>query len=232
VTHTSDALVHILDAHRFADLVGWSESSIFEAKGAQAYDLEAEAGRFELAKDTSAFANSGGGWLLIGLATQPAEAASTDVVTGLELIGCGAYPTAKLRGILDEYLFPRIVDLQVDWIALEPPDDRGILVICVPPQEPDLKPFVICKVVADGKRQKAILAGYAERIGADSTPLGPSRIQEVMRKGMSPLSDRISAVDQRLGLLLERTESPRAPDAAGADGEALLSERIRGILDD
>ena len=62
----------ILDTRQFAALIGLDEDTWLEAKGRNPYDFTTPAGRYELAKDASAFANAEGGILLVGLTTAPA----------------------------------------------------------------------------------------------------------------------------------------------------------------
>ena len=62
----TEQLRALLEARRFARLIGEAEAVSLEVKQ-EPYDLDAAAGRYELAKDVSALANSGGGHLLVGL---------------------------------------------------------------------------------------------------------------------------------------------------------------------
>ena len=70
-----ESIKTILDTHAYDSLIGLEEATWLEAKGRNPYDFTTPAGRFELAKDVSAFANAEGGILIVGLATTPLPAA-------------------------------------------------------------------------------------------------------------------------------------------------------------
>jgi len=66
---TFEAIKVILDTRQFDQLIGREEDAWFEAKQRSPYDLTPPTGRYELAKDVSAFANADGGLLVVGLTT-------------------------------------------------------------------------------------------------------------------------------------------------------------------
>jgi hypothetical protein len=80
-----ESIKTILDTRQYAALIGLDEDTWLEAKGKNPYDFATPAGRYELAKDTTAFANAEGGILLIGLATAPAAEAKTERITAHDL---------------------------------------------------------------------------------------------------------------------------------------------------
>ena len=63
----------ILAARDFDKLVGEVETTWFDAKD-QPYDIDTDIGKRELARDVAAFANSGGGVVIIGLRTAKSTA--------------------------------------------------------------------------------------------------------------------------------------------------------------
>jgi predicted HTH transcriptional regulator len=73
----------ILDNRQFDLLIGQEEDTWFEAKGRNPYDFTTPAGRYELAKDVSAFANADGGILVVGLATAPLADVQKERVTAI-----------------------------------------------------------------------------------------------------------------------------------------------------
>jgi len=80
-----ESIKAILDARQFDALIGLDENTWLEAKGRVPYDFGTPAGRYELAKDTAAFANAEGGILLVGLATAPAPDAKTESLSAFAL---------------------------------------------------------------------------------------------------------------------------------------------------
>jgi predicted HTH transcriptional regulator len=70
------AIIRAGDFHRLIDRM---EGDQIECKGAP-YSLNADKERFELAKDVTAFANTKGGLILIGVHTVKDEGLSADVI--------------------------------------------------------------------------------------------------------------------------------------------------------
>jgi hypothetical protein len=226
---TLEGLGRILAGRRFSEFLGLPENELFEAKGATAYDLGTPAGRYELAKDVSSFANSQGGWLVIGLATERAPDEPVDIVSALELVAETAYPVSMLEGMLQEYVLPRIAGLTISWVAQGAHAPLGVVAIQVPPQPEDTKPFIIAKVVEEGERVKQIVFGYVRRIGADSMPHGADQIRVAMQRGMGSLAQRLSSMDKKLNILLEGGSPPSTTVGPASESVALLEQRLRRI---
>lgn len=199
-------VAEILHAGRIEALVGLAEGQEFEAKGAAAYDLTTPAGRYELAKDASSFANASGGLIVIGLTHAKLDNVATEVVSGLELLSQDHFNAGRYGGTLAEYVYPGIVGLNVSWAAIHSDARRGVGVILVPAQRADDKPFIVARVTEDGAALKHIVVGMARRKGPDSAPLSPVEIQDALRKGMDSTSQRLSRMDAKLDALLEAAE--------------------------
>jgi len=87
----------ILGSYQFDSLIGLEEDTWLEAKGRNPYDFTTPAGRFELAKDVSAFANADGGILIVGLATILLPAAKTEQITAHDLARNKNFPLSSIR---------------------------------------------------------------------------------------------------------------------------------------
>jgi predicted HTH transcriptional regulator len=193
----------IIESREFGQLIGMVESAVFEAKSA-GYDLAAAEGRYELAKDVSALANSEGGHVLIGVRTGRAGDKKADIVTGLEPIREIGFATEKYRGIIRELIYPTILGIAVQWLSFGE-DDGGIGVIHVPRQPMERRPFIVAGVVLGGKAVKQIVFGYCERFGSANEPLSQKKLQQALKKGQDSLSQQLRRVEEKLDLLLDRT---------------------------
>src|SRR2546425_7708920 len=74
----------LLEAGELDRLIGRVESTVFEAKGPRPYDFTQAFGRWELAKDVASFANSDGGFIIIGLAHERLAGQDMDRVSALD----------------------------------------------------------------------------------------------------------------------------------------------------
>jgi hypothetical protein len=234
-------ITDILASGDFAQFIGMAEDAVLEMKR-QHYDLAtAAADRYELAKDVSALANSGGGYILIGLATQKEPERQIDVVNALNLIAAASFPIPQCEGMIDTHVYPRIEGLAVTWRQANGTTD-GLGVIYVPPQREDLKPFIISKVVEDGAYLREIVIGYAERANNANDPLTPRQLYDAMKKGRDSHSRRLTRMEGILERLLEVQENATRPtqpvtvniepDQIRGFDEANLQTRINTIIED
>jgi hypothetical protein len=133
---------------RHADLlIGQAENEWFEAKQAP-YQLGNAAAEIELAKDVSALANRPeGGLLIIGLVTSHHD--GRDVVTRVRAQPIDLLKTRRYQQSLDRWIYPRLRDVVVETVEVEP--GRGLLMVLIPPQPEPLWPFLVCGAVVGKK---------------------------------------------------------------------------------
>lgn len=67
---TLKTLKEIQQTRDLEKFIGWKEDQFFEAKESRGYNLDEQKDRVELTKDVSAFANSQGGILVVGIVTE------------------------------------------------------------------------------------------------------------------------------------------------------------------
>lgn len=219
---TSDRVAEILKSRVFAQFLGLREDETFEAKGAKPYDFGTEAGRYELAKDTSALANAEGGVLIVGLATQQSPNAATDEVTALELFPEADFPVSRVCGIIREYVYPEPKGLNVYWAEYEGESGLGVGVISIPGQNADAKPFLVLRVTSSTAVMKAVVFGYARRVGEHAEPIEGKTLQRIMRNGMNTTARRLQELSDKVALLL---------DAQGGDAGAEREAHSRSLID-
>jgi predicted HTH transcriptional regulator len=119
-------------------MVGCSESEWFEAKR-EAYHLAEVVGQFELAKDVSAFANCGGGILVVGLKTTNRD--GTDVVVALAPVKAELAQSQAYRSALRARLYPRIHGLE--FATTEVTGGQVVMGIRVPRQPSASLPILV-----------------------------------------------------------------------------------------
>jgi predicted HTH transcriptional regulator len=109
-----DNIFEILKARNFQELVGIAESLCLDCKS-EPYRLVDEKGRHELAKDVSAFANSDGGVLLIGLKTRKESTNKMDVIDKVRVFDKCHFDPFNINLIIESWIFHRIHGLSVEW---------------------------------------------------------------------------------------------------------------------
>ena len=225
-TPSTEDVRGVLGRGALSEFIGWPEGPYFEAKS-EPYDLDSSSGRYELAKDISAFANTGGGCLVIGLATVRAEGREIDVVGSLSLIAPDAVEKNRYVGVLREYVYPKINGLDVIFVPHAQEND-GVVGIFVPPQNPNSRPFLICKVIDSGESLKHIVAGYVERHEGNNKPLSPQELQHRFNSGSNSAAERLGRIEDKIDMLLDPTGRPPSEGTLDRD---LRKKRVSDILD-
>src|SRR5690349_10757351 len=116
----------ILEGGNFDSFVGLLEDLHFEAKNSTPYDLDTEKGRYELAKDVSALANSEGGYIVIGLHDERLTDQRTDRVRALDLFAEATLSVTQILGVIKDYVYPAIKNLEIRWVASASDSARGV----------------------------------------------------------------------------------------------------------
>jgi hypothetical protein len=131
-----------------ASLIGQQEGHWLEAKQ-QHYDLDrGEAGQLKLARAVAQFANTvDGGMVVIGLATSKSRG-GVDEISRVTPVVCGPDVRRQYLQTLQNKIYPMPDGLVVESV----PAGKGeLLVIDIPPQLEELKPYLVNGAVVDGR---------------------------------------------------------------------------------
>lgn len=96
-------------------LVGLPEGNWLDAKGAP-YQLDQDAGKYELARDVAAFANADGGLILIPATTRIER--NGEVIDEVRELDLSRVNVMQVRHVLTEWVFPTIARLEVAGIEV------------------------------------------------------------------------------------------------------------------
>jgi len=220
-------ILEILKSRVFERFKGVCEGSVFEAKGKVPYDLNSAEGRYELAKDVTAFANSEGGHIVVGLQHRRLPNENTDEVHDLDLLPQITFPATQIGGVLKEYVHPKIKDLVIDWVPSLEDETQGVGYIYIPRQLDEQKFFLVTKILEDSKAIRQIVVGIAVRKESANIPLTPDAVYRYVRDGFSPTAQRLTRLEEKMDRLmaLSHHAAPMAP-------ESELDARIRRLLRD
>lgn len=224
---TVEQITDILGARTFDTFVGEIENEWFDAKG-EPYIVTTDAAKREMAKDVCAFANAGGGYILIGLRTRQSAVHHGDEVEEVRLIREDKVNAKQYTDILDTWCYPRVEGLAVQFHPSPSDASKGLFAIVIPRQRDDAKPFLIVRSI-DGTRRIETMFGYAERKRDVNVCLEVKDLQRALKAGLS-FENRIEARFDRIENLLTDviTKSETATDAG--ETSHLLDERIESAL--
>ncbi|WUR58550.1 hypothetical protein OHS32_26085 [Micromonospora chokoriensis] len=162
-------------------LIGQPEGSWLDAKS-QHYDLSTARGQISLAQSVTRFCNAeGGGVIVVGM--------STKKVPGGEEIR-GVCPVPLDKGIVRKYeqalevrVFPPPDNLSVEFV----PEEPGMLVLIdIPPQPEELKPFLVHGAVVDDHVEGSFIS-IVRRRGESSIPITAPMIHSTLAAGRALL---------------------------------------------
>jgi hypothetical protein len=158
-------------------LVGQAEGQWLEAKR-QHYDLASTAGKIALAQAVSRFANAEeGGLVVVGLTTK--GSAGQDVIRKVTPVPHDPRIVRKYQQILEHRLYPPPDGLHIEAIVGR---DGDLILVDVPPQPEDLKPFLVHGAIIDGKTEDAFIS-IVRRRGDSSIPTSAAAIHSALAAG-------------------------------------------------
>jgi hypothetical protein len=223
-------LKNIVDTGRFDSIVGEIEGQFFDAKGQPyQFDVGMDAKR-EFAKDVAAFANAGGGFILIGLTTTPSAVRAGEEVLKVRPIDSSRFDPDQHRKILLEWLYPQPMGIDVKWIQFGSDEGKGIGVIYVPAQNERSKPFLMTRTLGD-KKSTELLIGYVER-RIDATKVRTVvEIHQALRTGLNLERELLGRIEN-IELLVERHFSATNEAETAEKRAQVLQERIARLLDE
>lgn len=227
---TTDTIAGILTRGTLADLQGLKEDQWFDAKKASGYNLSTPAGRFELAKDVSSFANSEGGYIIIGLTTAEIQDEQTEQVNGFELFQQNSFNAAAIASVLSDHLYPKLQGLSVSWVENIASPGQGVGVILIPPVDHDKRFVLMQRVLDTDTRSRQIVFGIAVRRGSNSIPMTIGELHRMCQEGRASVPERLTRIEAKLDTCIRDRGREGSIDTATYAEEA--RNRVRRVLVD
>lgn len=196
-----DTAAYVIRARQPELLVGMFESGWFDAKSAP-YRLSEKADQYELGKDIAAFANAGGGLILVGAKTKTRP--TGDEVSAINGCMLDDVATGPLRALIRKQIYPRVEGIRIDRIPIGS-KGRGVVLIEIPAQPESHKPFLVVGTRSGGRVSEL---GFTVSAREGDGVVAPriEVIHQLIRAGRALISgdaglantDRLKAEVQRL----------------------------------
>ncbi len=177
-----ETTLDLLRAGKVNVLIGQTECDWLDAERAP-YRATDE-GRVELAKDVAAFANSRGGIIVLGVATQ--RKADRDVLSGVHPVPFALARPGSYRQVLNHRIHPPVQGLDVVQVP-HGKDGSGIVVISVPPQPEESRPFLVRGALIQGRVRGSYIT-IVTRQGEDTLSTDPAAIHSLLVAGRVALA--------------------------------------------
>lgn len=216
-------LVEVLSRGEFDRLVGTPEGQEFDFKSAP-YLMDDPRNQWELAKDVAAFANSGGGCIVVGCQTNRSERDVVDAVSGFSAVPKNLVDVPRYRQVLTQLIYPSPRDLTFRWYPEE--DDRGLLLIHIPAAPEADQPLLLRRLLDEGGKRIEGLA-VPRRNGDRIEWEPPERIHATIVAARMAQAYMFGAAKEGQRLLAKETADERAAELRDA---ANVSEKPCVVL--
>jgi hypothetical protein len=195
-----DAVVHLVRAGHPEVLVGQREGPWLDVKE-QHYDHATQAGQISTCQAISRFCNAeGGGVIVVGISTK--KLPDGEEIRAIRPVPIGPHTVRRYRQAIERCLFPPPDNLSVESVLLG--KEKGLILIDVPPQPEELKPFLVHGSIVDGKVQGTFIS-ILRRRDDGSIPITAPMIHSTLAAGRALL---------RRGELPVYSEPVSGPDTA------------------
>lgn len=161
-------------------LIGQPEGHWLEVKR-QHYDLRVDTGKIKLAESVSRFCNSeDGGLVIYGMASKKVP---NDVIHRICPLPRDKGMVGRYRRVLRDHLHPPPDNLRIEAVDA---DDGMLILIDVPPQPEELKPFLVHGAIIDGKAEGKFIS-IVRRQGDETIPITAPMIHSMLAAGRALL---------------------------------------------
>lgn len=193
---SAEELRVILEGAAYDRMIGTSESSWIDFKG-KPYLLNTDRGTWELCKDVAAFANAGGGCIVVGVATEKPDTSSAERAAELRPVPAEMVDRERYRDVISAGVYPVPQGLDVDTFVAT--NGGRFLVIWIPAQSDATRPFLV-RYLVDLADRRLLGFGWPIRV-SDAVTWQPVRTisESVKYRRAASGSDDTSAYPTRWG---------------------------------
>jgi hypothetical protein len=227
---TLEHLASIVAGATFDELLGEAEGQFLDVK-TQPYQFnDGLDAKREFAKDVAAFANAQGGYILVGFTTTTSAVSYGEEIEDVHPVPADLFNVDQYIKLLQEWLYPQPVGVQINCIPFGPDNTKGIPVVFIPPQNERSKPFLITKTLTD-KKSTDVLMGYVERRLDFTEPRTVVELHHALRIGLNLEQELLGRMDNLETLMMRHFKGGQQTDDA-AQASSRLQERIARTLNE
>jgi len=144
----NEELLEALKSGDFARVLGTPEAGSVDFKS-EPYSMNTPKGPAEYSKDVAAFANAEGGLIVLGYKTKKNASELEEVAEEHRPVPKSMVDVGRLRSSLDRIVYPKVRGVRAEWFPPGTDQAHGVLVIEVPRQSAEDKPFFVKKFISD-----------------------------------------------------------------------------------
>lgn len=179
---TRETVADLIIGGRADLLIGMPEGAWLDVKS-QHYDLTTARGKISLAEAVSRFANAEeGGIVVVGMDTK--RIPGGELIKSVRPVPIETATTRRYRQAIENRIFPFPTALNIQTV--ETSTGHGLVVISIPPQEEELKPFLVHGAIVEGRIEGGYIS-IVRRSGEDSIPITAQQIHSTLAAGRALL---------------------------------------------
>lgn len=207
-----DETHRLLSSGDLEALKGAYEHEAFDAKQTP-YVLTADTGKYELAKDVTAFANADGGVIVMGFKTdRPDPAHSLDTVVSVHPFPAAMLQPDQYYDVLRSWTFPKLDLVRIEHYP-EPSSSTHVVAAIYVERDRQRGPFFVTKSVSAAGKVEERLFGFTERRRAGTILWSVQEVQTAFKLGLGGNEDLVARLEAAVAKLETMT--------AGNGGQAL-----------
>jgi hypothetical protein len=163
-------------------LIGQYEGHWLDVKS-QHYDLATDHGQISLAQSVTRFCNSeAGGLVVVGMTTK--KIPGGEEISSINPLPLDGRMQRRYQQTLERRVYPPPDNMSVESISVG--TDKMLMLIDVPPQPEELKPFLVHGTIVDGRIEGAFIS-IVRRRGESSIPITAPMIHSTLAAGRALL---------------------------------------------
>lgn len=163
-------VIDLIRAGHPAALIGQAEGPWLDVKE-QHYDHSSATGQISTCQAIARFCNAeAGGVIVVGMSTK--KVPYGEVIRSVRPVPIGPHTIRRYRQAIEHRLFPPPDSLSVESVMFG--DGEGLILIDIPPQPEELKPFLVHGAIVDGKVEGAFISIVRRRDDASIPTTAPA----------------------------------------------------------
>ncbi|WP_406467796.1 helix-turn-helix domain-containing protein [Streptomyces sp. NBC_01594] len=188
---TRETTLDLLRSGNAQVLIGQEEGPWLDVKSAH-YDLQSPSGKISIAQAVARFANAEhGGIVVVGMRGK--KVPGGEIINSICPVPVDGRTLRSYQTAIEQHLYPPPDYLDIEVV---PVDGGGLVVLHIPPQPEEHKPFLVHGAILDGKIEGAFIS-IVRRRGESSIPITAPAVHTTLAAGRA---------------LLRRGELPRNPE--------------------
>jgi hypothetical protein len=173
-----ETVAHLVRAGHAAVLIGRQEGHWLDVK-VQHYDHSTDGGQISLCQSVSRFCNAEqGGLVIVGMSAK--RLPDGEEIRSIRPVPIDSRTVRRYKQVIEHRLFPPPDNLTIESILYH--EGQGLILIDVPPQPEELKPFLVHGAIVDGGVEGAFIS-IVRRRGETSIPITAPMIHSTLAAG-------------------------------------------------